>query len=41
MIKYFEGFEQWLEHPDNEFLLVCILFAIVSVVCCIKSKRGG
>ena len=39
MVKYLEMFDVWLEHPDNGFLVVCIILCIISVVCCIKTKR--
>lgn len=32
MAKYFETFDKWLENPDNIFLIICILFSVLSSV---------
>ena len=38
MVKYLESLDKWLEHPDNGFLVVCLLLCLVSLICAIRDR---
>lgn len=38
MKELFEMCDRWLEHPDNGFLVICILLCLVSLMFTIKDR---